>query len=93
MPPALQDTARPASPPVTPSRGGFCASSLVVCAPRNAVDALAHFPERVHPSFEEGLIMRHPSKLRLNKGMAYRAGAIGLGLLPIAMAFAAVLIP
>ena len=37
--------------------------------------------------------MRHPSKSLLDRAIAYRAGAIGLGLLPIAMAFAAVLIP
>jgi hypothetical protein len=37
--------------------------------------------------------MRRRSKPLLDKGTAYRAGAIGLGLLPIAMAFAAVLIP
>ena len=42
---------------------------------------------------EEGLVMRHPSKPLLHKEIVYRAGAIGLGLLPIAMAFAAVLIP
>ncbi len=37
--------------------------------------------------------MRHPSKPLLHKGIVYKAGTIGLGLLPIAMAFAAVLIP
>jgi hypothetical protein len=37
--------------------------------------------------------MRHPSKPLLDKEIAYRAGVIGLGLLPIAMAFAAILIP
>jgi hypothetical protein len=37
--------------------------------------------------------MHHPSKLLLDRAIAYRAGAIGLGLLPLAMAFAAVLIP
>ncbi|OAF07644.1 hypothetical protein AYJ54_17455 [Bradyrhizobium centrolobii] len=42
---------------------------------------------------EEGLVMRHRSKPLLDNGIAYRAGVIGLGLLPIAMAFAAVLIP
>ena len=40
-----------------------------------------------------GLVMRHPSKPLLDKAIAYRAGAIGLGLLPIAMAVAAVFIP
>ena len=38
-----------------------------------------------------GLAMRH--KPLLDSQVAYTAGAIGLGLLPIAMAFAAVLIP
>jgi hypothetical protein len=42
---------------------------------------------------EEALVMRHLSKPLLDKAIAYRAGAIGLGLLPLAMAFAAVLIP
>jgi hypothetical protein len=37
--------------------------------------------------------MRHPSKPLLNKAIAYRAGAIGFGLLPIAMALAAAFIP
>jgi hypothetical protein len=37
--------------------------------------------------------MLYPSRPLLNKTIAYRAGALGLGLLPIAMAFAAVLIP
>jgi hypothetical protein len=32
--------------------------------------------------------MRHPSKPLLDKAIACRAGAIGLGLLPIAMAVA-----
>jgi hypothetical protein len=40
-----------------------------------------------------GLVMRRPSKPLLDKAIAYKAGAIGLGLLPVAMAFAAVLIP
>lgn len=35
--------------------------------------------------------MRH--KLLLDNEIAYKAGMVGLGLLPIAMAFAAVLIP
>ena len=38
-----------------------------------------------------GLAMRH--KPLLDSQVAYTAGVIGLGLLPIAMAFAAVLIP
>ena len=38
-----------------------------------------------------GLAMRH--KPLLDSQVAYTAGMIGLGLLPIAMAFAAVLIP
>jgi hypothetical protein len=37
--------------------------------------------------------MRHPSKPLLNKAIAYTAGAIGVGLLPIAMALAAAFIP
>jgi hypothetical protein len=37
--------------------------------------------------------MRHPSKPLLDKAIAYRAGTTGLWLLPLAMAFAAVLIP
>jgi hypothetical protein len=37
--------------------------------------------------------MGHPSNPLLDKEIAYRAGVIGLGLLPIAMAFAAVLMP
>jgi hypothetical protein len=60
--------------------------------------ALADFLQRVHAGLtgaetRGGLVMRHLSKPLLDKAMAYRAGAIGLGLLPIAMAFAAVLIP
>ena len=55
-------------------------------------------PERADPGVcwsgqEEALVMRHPSKPLLDKAIAYRAGAIGLGLLPIAMAVAAVFIP
>jgi len=42
---------------------------------------------------KEGVVMRHPSKPLLSREIAYKAGTIGLGLLPIAMAFAAVLIP
>jgi hypothetical protein len=61
-------------------------------------EALAHFLQRVHAALQrssaaEGLVMRHPPKLLHDKAIAYRAGAIGLGLLPVAMAFAAVLIP
>ena len=72
-------------------------------------EALAHFCQRAHDpplmvarprgrwgcwsGREEVLVMRHPSKPLLDKAIAYRAGAIGLGLLPLAMAFAAVLIP
>ena len=37
--------------------------------------------------------MLHPSKPLFDKAIAYRAGVIGLGLLPIAMAFAAAFIP
>jgi hypothetical protein len=40
---------------------------------------------------EEGLAMRH--KPRLDRQIAYTAGGIGLGLLPVAMAVAALLIP
>jgi hypothetical protein len=50
-------------------------------------------PRGLSVGLEEGLIMRHPSKPLLNKAIAYRAGAIGFGLLPIAMALAAAFIP
>ncbi|OKO68265.1 hypothetical protein AC630_39025 [Bradyrhizobium sp. AS23.2] len=69
---------------------------LAVWTPRSGIKALADLLQRVHVGLggmRGGLVMRHPSKPLLDKGMAYRAGAIGLGLLPIAMAFAAVLIP
>jgi hypothetical protein len=42
---------------------------------------------------QEGLVMRHPSKPLLDSEIAYTVGMVGFGLLPIAMAFAAVLIP
>ncbi|MCS3496187.1 hypothetical protein M2189_004853 [Bradyrhizobium japonicum] len=43
-------------------------------------------------SAREGLIMRHPRQL-LQSEKAYTAGMIGLGLLPVAMAIAAILVP